>query len=435
MSDEAAGTIFIAKKFRLMPTSEQEAELNKWCAAIRWIYNAALEQRTLYRPVSNKPSKDEQARIAKLPIKERDALAKEAKLLKANEKLWAEFCPFGKNHPKNINYQSQTKEFSIKALRDDPDIGWLTCVSSDSISYALMELDGAFKKFFDGGGYPTFRKFSENNSFKVKGRTKVKGEGMFRKNVGFGRSSVHLPKIGYIDYVRHTKIRGTVKEVTVVKELDEWFVIAVCKVEINTTPVERESVGIDLGINVPVALSDGTLYPQNAEIKKTTKRVAELNQKMALTQRGSNRRRKALGNLQKAHKLAARQRSAFNHQITTAITRKYSLIKIENLKVANMTKSAAGTIDEPGTNVAAKSGLNRELLNTAPYQLRLQLEYKSKRQKGVVIAVNPAYTSQTCSACGHKEPENRNRLEFNCRSCGYLDHADVNAAKNILIKE
>ncbi len=101
---------------------------------------------------------------------------------------------------------------------------------------------------------------------------------------------------------------------------------------------------------------------------------------------------------------------------------------MEDLKVKNMTASAKGTIENPGRNVRQKAGLNRTMLDTAMGEIRRNLEYKCGR----LIKVNPAYTSQTCSHCGHSEKENRkSQARFQCVSCGYVSNADTNATINI----
>jgi len=109
------------------------------------------------------------------------------------------------------------------------------------------------------------------------------------------------------------------------------------------------------------------------------------------------------------------------------------MIVIEDLKVSNMSKSAAGTTGQPGRNVRAKSGLNRSILDQGWFELRRQLEYKQAWRGGQVLAINPAYTSQQCACCGHTERGNRQtQNQFKCVACGYEANADVNGARNIL---
>ncbi len=109
------------------------------------------------------------------------------------------------------------------------------------------------------------------------------------------------------------------------------------------------------------------------------------------------------------------------------------MIVIEDLKVANMSKSAVGTVSQPGRNVRAKSGLNRSILDQGWYELRRQLKYKQAWCGGQVIAVPPVYTSQKCACCGHTAKENRlSQSQFECQKCGYTENADINGARNIL---
>ncbi|TDE17811.1 transposase, partial [Nonomuraea mesophila] len=104
-----------------------------------------------------------------------------------------------------------------------------------------------------------------------------------------------------------------------------------------------------------------------------------------------------------------------------------------DLRIANMTRSASGTIEAPGRNVAAKSGLNRSILDAGWGVFLTVLAHKAESAGRKLIAVNPAGTSRTCARCGHSARENRvTQAGFACTACGHTAHADVNAAKNIL---
>jgi putative transposase len=116
-------------------------------------------------------------------------------------------------------------------------------------------------------------------------------------------------------------------------------------------------------------------------------------------------------------------------QTSTRLAADFDLIRVEDLKIKNMVRSARGTIAVPGKNVRAKAGLNRSIHAAGWGRLVTHLEHKAP---GRVEKINPAYTSQICHACGHRAAENRERQAvFRCRACGHTDHADVNAAKNI----
>ena len=121
-------------------------------------------------------------------------------------------------------------------------------------------------------------------------------------------------------------------------------------------------------------------------------------------------------------------RTDWCHQVSREIADEYDVVYLEDLSTKAMTKSAKGTVEEPGKNVRHKAGLNKGILDSGWHKLGQCLGYKSS-----VMKVNPAYTSQRCHACGHTDKHNRKtRAWHECVACGYRDHADVNAARNIL---
>ena len=128
-------------------------------------------------------------------------------------------------------------------------------------------------------------------------------------------------------------------------------------------------------------------------------------------------------------------RKDFLHKISNEISKNHAMIYMEDLQVSNMSKSAKGTVEQPGQNVAQKSGLNRAILDQGWGEFRRQLEYKSAWRGGFVIAVPPHHTSQTCPCCGHTDKENRPTQEkFECVECGYSENADLVGALNILAR-
>jgi putative transposase len=120
------------------------------------------------------------------------------------------------------------------------------------------------------------------------------------------------------------------------------------------------------------------------------------------------------------------------HKLTSDITNSHGIVVMEDLRIKNMTASAKGTAMYPGTKVKQKSGLNRAILRNNWGEFERQVTYKLAWSGGQVIKVPPHYTSQTCHHCGQVNSKNRNGIEFLCLRCGHSDHADINAAKNIL---
>ena len=125
----------------------------------------------------------------------------------------------------------------------------------------------------------------------------------------------------------------------------------------------------------------------------------------------------------------------FNHKTSTWIAKNHGIVVVEDLKIKNMSKSAKGTQENPGINVAAKSGLNRSILRQGWGQLGAFLQYKTVWNGGALVKVDPKRTSQTCSRCGEQDKAYRKtQARFVSSGCDFDCNADLNAAKNILTR-
>ena len=178
----------------------------------------------------------------------------------------------------------------------------------------------------------------------------------------------------------------------------------------------------------------GPLLPAcTLRIGRYERRMKRLQQAVSRKKRGSANRKRAVARLGTIHARIAAMRRDFLHQRTAELVRGHALIAIEDLAVKSMTASAAGTVEAPGKNVRAKAGLNRTILRNGWSMARGMLEYKAAWSGVMLMAVPPAYTSQACSACGFADAGNRpSQARFVCLACGHAEHADRNAAKNIL---
>src|SRR5690606_27217743 len=155
----------------------------------------------------------------------------------------------------------------------------------------------------------------------------------------------------------------------------------------------------------------------------------QLSRKVLFSQNWKKQNRK----IQKLHHHIANIRHDYLHKITTTISKNHAMIACEDLKVANMSKSASGSATQHGRNVKAKSGLNKSILDQGWGMMIDMLEYKQHWRGGLLVRINPQYTSQTCSQCQHITKENRQtQAKFECIQCDHKANADVNAAKNIL---
>ena len=184
------------------------------------------------------------------------------------------------------------------------------------------------------------------------------------------------------------------------------------------------------------ATSNGTLIEPLNALRDQQQRLRRYQRSVARKVKGSCNRKKAVKRLAALHRRIAHQKNDWLHKLTTSLASRYAVIAIEDLKVGNMSASARGTAAAPGKNVRAKAGLNKAILDQGWNEFRRQLDYKLQAHGGQLTAVNPAYTSQTCSACGHCERGNRKAQSFfACMACGHTAHADINAAMNIWLRD
>ena len=180
-------------------------------------------------------------------------------------------------------------------------------------------------------------------------------------------------------------------------------------------------------------MSDETyIEPQNS-FRSHEKKLAKLQKQLSRKQKFSKNWQKQKLRVQKQHLKIANVRNDFLHKNSTTISKNHALIVMEDLKVSNMSASASGSLEKPGRNVRAKSGLNKAILDQGWYEFRRQIGYKLTWLGGTLLLVPPRNTSLTCNNCGCIDKGNRiSQAQFKCVSCGHVDNADFNAAKNIL---
>ena len=178
------------------------------------------------------------------------------------------------------------------------------------------------------------------------------------------------------------------------------------------------------------ALSTGERLHAPGLTPGESKRLKVLQQRLARAKRGSHRREKTKRAIAKLKVRERDRRKNWVEKTSTDLARRFDVIRLEALDVRAMTRSARGTVDQPGSGVAQKRGLNRSISRSGWGLLVTRLQHKAF---GRVEQVSAAYTSQRCSACGHVAPGNRkSQAVFECEACiAGRCNADVNAARNI----
>jgi putative transposase len=194
-------------------------------------------------------------------------------------------------------------------------------------------------------------------------------------------------------------------------------------------PGNGQAVGIDRGVTVSAALSTGEMLTCPGLTTRERTRLRRLQRQLARAAQGSNRRGRVKCAIARLRARETDRRKDWAEKASTWLARQFDVIRVEDLQIKNMTRSAKGTAGDPGRNVRAKAGLNRGILQSGWGLLVRRLEEKAS---GRVEKINPAFTSQRCSACGHVNAKSReSQARFVCTACRYACHADVNAAQNI----
>lgn len=215
------------------------------------------------------------------------------------------------------------------------------------------------------------------------------------------------------------------------KDGEHWFVAIQTERDVTEpTPNDANPVGIDLGVARFATLSDGQVFEPVHAFKRLSRKLARAQRKLARKQKFSANWKKQRRRIAKLRRRERNARQDYLHKVSTTIAKTHGVVVMEDLRIRNMTASAKGTVDAPGTNVTAKSGLNRSILDQGWYDFRVKLASKLARRGGRLILIPPQQTSRTCSACGHIDAANRPTQARFC--CGHAAHADLNAARNIL---
>ncbi len=368
-----------AYKFRIKPDSEQLSKLEQFAGCCRFIWNKALKMSL-------------------------DRLNNKQYIVWYNEAA-----------------------FWTKLWKQSEEYGFLKDCHSQVLQQKLKDLDKAFKDGFNKKQplkrIPKFKKKGINDSFRYPQGFKIDNK------------RIYLPKIGWIGFFKSQDILGTPKNITISRRGKYWYCSIQVEIEMEQPKTTAtSSIGIDLGINKFVAMSNDKYIDPVNMFRKLESKLAKAQRKLSKKKKFSNNFHKQKQQIQRIHSKIANSRLDFLHKLSTTLSKSHALIAVEALKIKNISGSAKGDIENPGKNVKAKSGLNKSILDQAWGKFKLLLKYKLDWNGGIYLEVPAPYTSQRCSKCTHTCEENRKTQgSFKCLKCGYEDNADLNAAKNILV--
>lgn len=366
-----------AFKFELMPNGKQERDMRRFAGARRFVYNKALD------------------------------------IQKANYAAGGKFIGY-------VDMANRLPEWK-------KELEWLKESPSQALQQSLKDAERAFKNFFEKrAGFPRFKKRGAGDSFRFP-------QGF---EIDQANSRIKFPKLGWIRFRQSRDILGAAKNITVSQSGGKWFASIQTEREVEQSiPTATTAIGIDMGIVRFATMSDGSFIEPLGSFKKPEQRLKRYQRRMSRKVKFSKNWHKAKRKVQKIHTRIGNARKDFLHKATTEISKNHAMVAIEDLQVRNMSKSSKGTTEAPGKNVAAKSGLNKAILDQGWFEFRRQLQYKLNWNGGILIPVPAHYTSQTCPACGHVAKESRQtQARFVCVDCGYEENADVVGAMNVLAR-
>lgn len=368
-----------AFKYELIANGAQECAMRQFAGACRFVFNKALA------------------------------------LQQANHQAGGKF----------IGYVAMAKH--LTAWRNGPETPWLKQAPVHPLQHALKDLDRAYQNFFKAQArFPRFKRKGSGESFRYPDPLQIK--------LDQPNARIFLPKLGWLRLRLSRQVLGEVRNVTVSHSGGKWFVSIQTAREVEPlAPLAASALGVDMGVARFATFSDGTFLAPLNSFKRHQQRLARYQRRMARKVKGSANWKKARSQVQRVHCDIAHARRDFLHKASSKLAREHALVCIEDLAVGNMSRSAKGTPNQPGQRVRQKTGLNRSILDQGWAEFRRQLEYKLQWSGGMLVAVPPQHTSQTCPRCGHVAPENRQtQAVFCCVACGHEDHADVVGAVNVL---
>lgn len=310
---------------------------------------------------------------------------------------------------RNINYHSQAT--NLPALKEQRPS--LASVHSQVLQNVAVCIDLAFKAFFrrikagENPGYPRFRGKDRYDSFTFP-----------QSGFSLDGNILWLSKIDNVKIVLHRPVEGKVKTCTIKRSATgKWYVMFSCEWQPTPLPENNEAVGIDVGLHSFATFSTGEQIENPKFFCQEEKELAKAQRKLSKTEKGTPERKKRRKVVARIHERIAWKRQDFIHQHSRKIVNRFGIIAVEDILVNRMLHN----------HCLAKS------LSDAAWRgffqlLAVKAEWAARR----FVKVNPAYTSQTCSVCGHRQKMPLSERVFKCPCCGLELDRDINAALNIL---
>lgn len=314
------------------------------------------------------------------------------------------------NEKKSLNYNACSKELTM--LKQE--LIWLKEVDKWSLQNSLKILDNAFKNFFNGSGYPKFK--SKKDCYKSYKTT------FSNNNIEIVGNYLKLPKLKKVKFRDKYIIKGKILNVTITKTNTNKYFASICVEVEDSKPYKKtgKNVGLDLGIETLITLSDGIIFENNKYLKKTLEKLAILQQQLSRKTSGSKNREKARIKVAKCYEKISNQRNDHLQKTTTKIIRDYDIICLEGLDLKKL-------IEEKKMSLLIQDASWGKLVN--------MLTYKALRNDKIIVKVDTFFpSSQLCNFCGYKNKDVKDLKvrKWTCPQCGNTHNRDINASINIL---
>ncbi|CAG0904199.1 unnamed protein product [Darwinula stevensoni] len=360
-----------AYRFEMIPNGAQTSHLGRFAGACRFVYNKAL------------------------------ALQKERH----------------ERGEKKLGYAGLCK--LLTEWRNSAETPWLKDSPVHPLQQTLKDLERGYTNFFAKRAcHPKFKQRGNPQSIRFPDPKQFRLDG--------ANARLFLPKLGWIRLRLSRQVEGELKQATIIESNGRWFVSIQTEreCEVPVHPEQQRELALDLGARKDFALAisqDGAMVKTLNAYRKAEGRLRHLQRCLSRKKKGSKNRKKARYKVARCHQKVANQRKDFLHKVSNILTRDYGVIIVEDLKVKDMTKAKVNPRQK-----------NKAILDQGWFMFRQLLEYKAEWRGGLVVTIDPAHTSTTCNACGHRDTENRKSPDkFQCVACGHTMLADQNAAINI----
>lgn len=354
-----------------------------------------------------------------------------------------------------LNWRDQFKEFKLVRGDDPRWRGLSTNIGRGTLKMVDRAFSGFFSRVKNGtkAGYPRFRARSRFRTIEFvdvrAANWKISDDGLSAIVKIKGLPDIRVPST--------RRLPEKVKMIRLTRKARRLDVSVTFEFELEAQPGAAKAIGIDFGVNQLATLSDGDVLRsarrENKRSKQLQRRLSKFKRRALNDGRAcwkivrgrprftwragkAPRRYQDLARIYSNHRDREHIREHNRaHRVSTALVRRADFIFIEDLQLKNMTRSARGTVESPGKNVAQKRGLNREILNQGLGRIIEMLSYKAEWAGSKVVKVDPRYTSRDCSNCGNRNPDGwypKGYRRFVCKACGIPIDRDLNAAVNIL---